>query len=257
MSIFIAVILGFVQGLCEFLPISSSGHLMITEALLGQTGDNLFFNILLHLASLLSVVIIFRKKLWNIFSHPKEKPFWLIVIATLVSCLMVILIKSVVSELFELTFLGFGFLFSATIILISTKINNPTTPKHSLKTINFSQAILIGAFQGIASLPGISRSASTTSTGLILGLNREDALDFSFILSVPIIIASMFYSILTKNTTSSISFLPCFIGSLTSFISSLLSIEFMIKLTKKKSWLPFSIYLFILSTIILVFTFIF
>ena len=256
MSILVAIILGLVQGLCEFLPISSSGHLMIAEALLGVTGNNLFFNVLLHLASLLSVLIIYRKQIFQILIHPKEKMFWLIVVSTLASCAVVVLIKLSVSELFEITFLGFGFLFSATLILITQKIVEKQNSK--LKVPSFKMATVIGLFQGVSALPGISRSASTTCIGQLLGLDRESALDYSFILSIPIIIASMVYTFLTPtNTDLTIGFWPCFIACVATFISSMAAIVFLKKLAKSKSWLAFSIYLFVLATAILIFTFVF
>lgn len=257
MSIFFAFILGLIQGLCEFLPISSSGHLMIAEALLGITENNEFFNVLLHLATLLSVVIIFRKDLWEIIKNPRKKVFWLIVVSTMVTCAIVVILKLIISELFALTFLGFGFLFSATIIIVASRVKKPAY-NFDLSNITFGQALMIGCFQGFAVLPGISRSASTVSSGEIMGINRETSLRFSFLLSVPVIIASMVYELVSCSFVAPhIDFPVALVGGLTAFISSLLSIKFMLMLARKKSWIGFAVYLTILSIAVLIFTFAF
>jgi len=280
MTIFIAIILGLIQGLCEFLPISSSGHLMIFESLLGVSADNEFFNVTLHLATLLSVIIVFRKQIWQVLTHPTKPLFWQLIISTAITCIIVVIIKLTISELFEVSFLGFGFLFSATLILVVSKFKNKTNYANELYTIDAKTAklnlncrqdllatnngitiknsILVGCFQGLAALPGISRSASSICAAQIGGASRESALEYSFLLSIPIIIASMVYELVTaKFTLPHIDFWPLFIGSVTAFISSLLSIKFMMGLAKKRSWTGFAIYLFILATAILVFTFFF
>ena len=259
MTIIIAIILGLVQGLCEFLPISSSGHLLIFESLFNINQNNEFFNILLHLATLLSVVLIYRKKIAEILFGKEKRVILLLILSMIPTCLVVVLIKALASEMFTASFLGFGFLFSATIIFVGDmfnkrKINN----SNNLAKIKKGSALTIGFLQGFACLPGISRSATTVNTALILGIEKESALDYSFILSIPVIIASLVYEIISLDfTIPQIDFLPALVGAIVAFVSSLFSINLIRNIIKNKSWIGFGIYLTLLSIAIIIFTFIF
>lgn len=258
MTIIIAIVLGLIQGLSEFLPISSSGHLLIFESIFGLSGNNEFFNVLLHLATLLSVILIYRKKIIEIFFGKEKRVILLLTLSMIPTCLVVILIKALASEMFTASFLGFGFLFSATIIFVGDLISKKGSLLSPLSSIKKSSALTIGLFQGLSCLPGISRSATTVSTGLVLGLNKETALDYSFILSIPVILASLVYEIITLNfNMPSLEFWPALIGSFVAFISSLLSIKLIRNVIKNKSWFGFGIYLIILSVAVIIFTFIF
>lgn len=258
MSVWIALILGLIQGLTEFLPISSSGHLTLAEGILGITEGNQFFNILLHLATLMSVFVVFHKEIADILKHPFGKKTRLLVVAMIPTCIIAVVIKLFASELFELTFLGFGFLISATLLLVShTATKKQLSPvEDNLENISYKQALIVGASQGFTVLSGITRSGTTICTGMLVGLSRSNALKFSFLLSIPVIIASMVLELASCGFSAPpIGFLPCFVGSIVAFISSLLSIKFMMNLAKKGKWIWFSVYLFILSFGVLIFTF--
>lgn len=259
MSVWIALVLGLIQGLTEFLPISSSGHLTLAEGILGITEGNNFFNILLHLATLLSVFIVFSKEIADILKHPFGKKMKLIVVAMVPTIIIALIIKLVASELFELTFLGFGFLISATLLLVThatTRKQPKTLSEPNLNEISYKQALIIGASQGFTVLSGITRSGTTICTGMLSGLSRTNALKFSFLLSIPVIIASMVLELISSGFSAPpIDFLPCLVGSVTAFLSSLLSIKFMMNLARKGKWIWFSIYLFALSFGVLIFTF--
>ncbi|MCR5553614.1 MAG: undecaprenyl-diphosphate phosphatase [bacterium] len=259
MTIIIAIILGLVQGICEFLPISSSGHLLIFESLFNINQNNELFNVLLHLATLLSVILFYRKKIAEILFGKEKRVIWLLVLSMIPTCLVVVLIKALASEMFTASFLGFGFLFSATIIFVGDLVyKKKTVPPYSLSKIKKGSALTIGFLQGFACLPGISRSATTVNTALVLGIDKESAIDYSFILSIPVILTSLVYEIISLNfTLPQIDFWSSFVGAIVAFISSLLSIKLIRNVIKNKSWIGFGIYLTLLSIAIIIFTFIF
>ena len=259
MTIIIAIILGLVQGICEFLPISSSGHLLIFESLFNINQNNELFNVLLHLATLLSVILFYRKKIAEILFGKEKRVILLLILSMIPTCLVVILIKALASEMFTASFLGFGLLFSATIIFVGDLVyKKKSLPPYSLSKIKNSSALTIGFLQGFSCLPGISRSATTVNTALVLGIDKESALDYSFILSIPVILASLVYEIITLDFSfPQIDFWPSFIGAIVAFISSLLSIKLIRSIIKNRSWIGFGVYLTLLSIAIIVFTFIF
>lgn len=259
MSVWVALVLGLIQGLTEFLPISSSGHLTLAEGLLGITEGNNFFNVLLHLATLLSVIVVFIDEIADLIKHPFGKKMRLLFVAMLPTIIIALAIKFLASELFKLTFLGFGFLISATLLLVTytaTKNQPQSLNTPNLEAISYKQALMIGISQGFTALPGITRSGTTICTGVLSGLSRTNALKFSFLLSIPVIIASMVLEVVSSGFSAPpIDFIACLVGSLSAFISSLLSLKFMMKLARKGKWIWFSIYLFALSFGVLIFTF--
>jgi len=258
MGVLYALILGIVQGLTEFLPISSSGHLLLIEHIFGITEGNLFFNILLHIASLLAVVIIMRKEIVNLLKRPFSKKVGTLLLSCVIT-VVVVLFLSCVDKFTTISYLGFGFLISA-ILLLVTHIMANKQKKLSLKSeIGYLDAAIIGVIQGIATLPGISRSGSTICTSLLLGNSRKSSANFSFLISIPIIIGAMVFELIKGdfNATINISAISCIIGFVASFVVALLSIKLMLKVIEKGKWLWFSIYLFILSMIVLLNQYIF
>ena len=287
-----ALILGLIQGLTEFLPISSSGHLTLAEGLMGITESNNFFNVVLHLATLLAVIIVFWPDVKALLRHPFSRTGRLLIVATIPTCVLAVCFKLLLSELFTITFLGFGFLISAMLLLVTTMAlprGNARQPAGAMTSVGahtsgfntgaksalagksgangqtggtnepnltFTQAIMVGVSQGIAVLPGITRSGATICTGQLMGASREDALRFSFLLSIPVIIASMVYELIGCGFVApAIGFVPVLIGSVVAFLAALVSIRAMLKLARRGNWLWFSVYLFVLSTLVLTFTF--
>lgn len=287
-----ALILGLIQGITEFLPISSSGHLTLAEGLMGITESNNFFNVVLHLATLLAVIIVFWPDVRALLRHPFSRTGRLLIVATIPTCVLAVCFKLLLSELFTITFLGFGFLISAMLLLVTTmalprgNVLQPAGAMTSLgahtsgfntgvkslmagksgtngqtggtdePNLTFGQAIMVGISQGIAVLPGITRSGATICTGQLLGASREDALRFSFLLSIPVIIASMAYELIGCGFVApAIGFVPVLLGSVVAFLAALVSIRAMLKLARRGNWLWFSVYLFVLSTLVLTFTF--
>lgn len=262
-----ALILGLIQGLTEFLPISSSGHLTLAEGLMGITESNNFFNVVLHLATLLAVIIVFWPDVKALLRHPFSRTGRLLIVATIPTCVLAVCFKLLLSEMFTVTFLGFGFLVSAMLLLVTTVALPRGNARQSAgapgqaggadePNLTFGQAIMVGISQGIAVLPGITRSGATICTGQLMGASREDALRFSFLLSIPVIIASMVYELIGCGFVApAIGFVPVLIGSVVAFAAALISIRAMLKLARRGNWLWFSVYLFVLSSLVLTFTF--
>lgn len=250
-SIFVAFLLGTVQGLTEFLPVSSSGHLVLLERLFGIKTNLIFLNVILHLGTLCAVIVFYRKRLWGYVKHPFQKDVGLLAIATVPTLIVFLIFRSFIESSFSGEYLVFGFLVTA-IILIATNIV-VSKQKNPLE-LNYKTAIVMGVFQGFATLPGISRSGNTIAGGVVMGSDKDKVADFSFLMSIPIITGSLLLEIIKLNSQSlSIGVLPLIVGFIFSFIFGLVSIKFMLMLFKKAKFYWFSIYLVVLSVCILVF----
>jgi len=206
MSLLFAAILGLVQGLAEFLPISSSGHLSVMQNLFGMEQVDTLFDVLLHFATLISICIVFRQDIADMIkevigffrdiSHPKPdqgdpKParrlVLMIVIATL-PLIIVLPFKDYIDKLNNNTyFIGIAFLITGAILLLSDRMQNG---KKTEKNMTVGDAVKIGVVQAIATLPGISRSGSTITAGMSTGLNRTFAVKFSFLMSLPAVLGA-------------------------------------------------------------------
>lgn len=249
MSILYAIILGIVQGLTEFLPVSSSGHLVLVNKLFGESGDFLFVAILLHLATLLAVVIVFRKDILYLIRHPFSLEAKKLYIATVPTVIIVLIFEGFIENTFGGNLLPYCFLITAILLFIAEMLKDK---KPSLKKeISYRSAFLMGISQGIAVLPGISRSGSTICTGLFAGENREEVAKFSFLMSIPIIIASMLYEVLGAVVNKTPIFVgnvfPVIIAFLFAFIVGIFAIKVMLKIVSKAKYFGFSIYLIIVA----------
>ena len=253
MSVWQAIVLGSVQGLTEFLPVSSSGHLLLFEKIF-HIDDNLFLTLFLHLGTLFAVLVVYRKTLWQIIKRPFCDIAKKLYIASLITICLVCVFKSLIEGSFTGNFyiLGFcisGFLLILTQILYSSR-------KQSSKCLTYKNACLMGFAQGLACVPGISRSGSTICAGLLSGCEKNSVADFSFLMSIPIIVASMMYEVIFNNVGAySFDILALIVGFIVSFVFGLIAIKFMIKFIKKVSLTYFGIYLFMLSIILTVVSF--
>ena len=250
MSIFEGLIYGLLQGLTEFLPVSSSGHLILLSRFgIGET--DLLFNVLLHVATLFAVVICYRKTLWNLIRRPFQKKTLYLIVATIPTCIIALLFKKFIPSVFNGAALPFCFMVTC-FMLTLTLIFKPKN-----KELSFSTSLVCGIAQGIATMPGISRSGMTISTLLICGTEKEEATEFSFLLSIPIIIASaVLEGIEAYQSGATLMALPTVVGMITAFISGLISIKFMLKLIKNKSLLPFAIYTGLLAIALIIIGFV-
>lgn len=246
-----AIILGICQGLCEFLPVSSSGHLTILERLFGITENSTFFIVMLHLGTLLAVFVVYRKQLLELLRKPFQKKTYLLAVSTVVTVVLYLLLDNVFEGLEgNMVALGCSFLFTAA-ILVFTDFLAPKLSKRdgSINSMSYGAAVGIGAMQGIAILPGVSRSGSTIAGARFFGLDKEAAAEYSFLMSIPAILGGLVTEVhdLSKTGIGKIEWLPVAVGTAVAAISGYFAIRFMIKLiTKKKLW-GFAIYVGLLG----------
>ncbi len=244
MEIWQALVLGIVQGASEFLPISSSGHLLLLEKL-GIGEENLFFNIMLHVGTLVAVLIAMRKKWVPLVRHPINKTNGYIVIACIPTVALALFFKACFPALLDGIYLSCGFMATAILLFVGQNFKLRKSALIDVKTSTLS-----GVLQGVAVLPGISRSGATISALTFLGVEKNEATTFSFLLSIPIIIGSALYEsidLITGKATLSISVEAVMIGVVCAFISGLISIKFFLKLIEKHSFTPFIIYMVLMG----------
>lgn len=262
MTLLEGIILGLAQGLTEFLPVSSSGHLAILSKLFGIEEGNLFYSVMLHFSTLIAVIIFFRKDIVKLFFafisiirkivERRNRKFDLyerMVLLIVAATIPTVIIGLIFSDQFEflytdLRFVGFALLITGTLLLLSEKIGKRNL---DLSTISFPKTMLIGVFQGLAIAPGISRSGSTIVGALFMGLNREEAARFSFLLSIPAIFGATLLETISINTTNVAIDANLFIGMLAAFTAGILSIRVLMNLIKKGKLYYFSIYVFALG----------
>lgn len=246
-NIIFYILIGIVQGLTEFLPISSSGHVVLFGSLF-ELDNLLLISVVAHVGTLFAVLFCYRKRIWELVRHPKNKTNLNLIIATIPTIIIVLLFNRFLEDNFSTKTLIWGFLLSAILLVIAD------FKRESVKPVDKRTALYMGLAQGLALLPGISRSGSTLVTGLIVGANKEEVLDFSFLMSIPIIIASAVYeSFKLFSAQITVNWLGIFIVMITSFIFGIISIKLMLKLVKKNRLFYFSIYLIVLSLVILLF----
>ncbi len=247
MDILFLVILGLVQGLTEFLPVSSSGHLVLLSNLFGIQ-DSLFVSIILHVATLLSILVVLRKEVWGIIRKPFGKTGLNIMLATIPTGLIAIVLMPLIESSFSGKFLPFCFLGSAVLLLLGWYISS----KKKGHELTNKDAVILGIAQGFAVLPGLSRSGTTISAGLFSGVKKEEAAKFSFLMSLPIILLSLaleVYKIISLGEIISVNVVGVILAFIVAFLVGVVSIKFMIKLTEKSNFKWFSIYLILLALI--------
>ncbi|RJQ25177.1 undecaprenyl-diphosphate phosphatase [Candidatus Parcubacteria bacterium] len=255
MTVIQGFILGIIQGLSEFLPISSSGHLVLFQKLFGLKEGVVTFDIALHLATLIAVIVVLWKDALEIIRKPLSKMTFLIIAGTIPT----FIIGAAFSDLFEKLFesgisLGFEFILTGLVLWYADSVRSKNK---GLEKTTYIDAAIIGVAQGIAILPAVSRSGFTIAGALFRGLNREFALKFSFLMSVPAILgaaAKDFYDIIKAGNGLEIGvgMGPLLIGMLAAAVSGYLAIRFMLKVFTKVSLKVFSYYVFILGAIVLV-----
>ena len=245
-----ALILGIVQGLTEFLPVSSSGHLEIGKHILGvEASDNLTFTVVVHGATVLSTIVVFRKDIMQLimglfaFKWNEETQYLFKIAVSMIPIGIVgVFFKDYVEELFNtekiMLLVGCMLLVTATLLAFTFYA------KAKDKEVSFKDAFIIGIAQTIAVLPGISRSGSTIATGLLLGNKREAVARFSFLMVLIPILGENVLSLLKDDfsTSGSIGALPLLVGFVGAFLSGLLACKAMIKLVKKGKLIYFAIY---------------
>ena len=241
-----SIILGFIQGLTEFLPISSSGHLLVLPWIFGWKGHPLTFDIILHFATFCAIIIYFRKDWIKIL---REKLFWYIIMASIPAMIFggIIVLKGGASfrnPMLIAIMLGvFGL-----VLYIAESYGKKDK---SLKDITWQIALLIGLSQILAIIPGVSRSGITISAAILLGINREGSVRFSFLLGAPIILAATCYGLTDlAGIRDFVSYPVLFAGFFAAFLSSMTAIHFLLKFIKRYPFTVFAVYRLAASAII-------
>ena len=249
MDILDAILLGIVQGLTEFLPVSSSGHLELGKAILGDQSipqESLLFTVVLHFATALSTVVIFRKDVYEIlkglfqFKWNDETRFSLkIVVSMIPATLLGLLFEEQMEQFFSgnVPLVGYMLVITALLLYLADKA------KDTNKSVSYINALVIGISQAIAVLPGISRSGATISTSVLLGVDKSKAARFSFLMVVPLIIGKMAKDIWSGEITmQDDNMIILGAGFLAAFIAGLFACTWMIQLVKKSKLTIFALY---------------
>jgi len=265
------ILLGLVQGLTEFLPVSSSGHLMIARELLGLDIPSeeafLSFEVLAHCATVLATIVVFRKRIWELlagllkFRFNDQTDYILKICVSMVPVFIVgMFFKDYVTALFDGLFVvGCALLLTAVLLFFSDrKKTSPAAPAASAARngISYLQAFIVGVGQAIAVVPGLSRSGTTISTGLICGVRRSDMAQFSFLMVLVPILGETFLQLLDGGFVASadtIGAIPLILGFAAAFISGLFACRVMIALVKKASLKWFALYCAVVGSLILLF----
>ncbi|MBQ0096322.1 MAG: undecaprenyl-diphosphate phosphatase [Bacteroidales bacterium] len=274
MEWFEGIILGLVQGLTEFLPVSSSGHLMIAREILGieMPDDDAFlsFEVMVHAATVLATIVVFRRQIWQLlcglfkFKYNEETDYILKICVSMIPVFIVgMFFKDEVTALFSgLQIVGFSLLVTAVLLFLSDKLAAKgdkqclAERKGYRNGISYLQAFVVGLGQAIAVTPGLSRSGTTISTGLLCGVKRSDMAQFSFLMVLAPILGEAFLDLLDGgfgDSAAAIGSLPLVLGFVSAFISGLFACEVMIALVKKASLKWFALYCAIVGVAILAF----
>lgn len=249
MEIWEGIILGLLQGLTEFLPVSSSGHLLLFEKF-GVGEESMFFNVCVHVGTLVSVLVAMRKKWVPLVKKPLQKTNLFLLVASLPTVVIALLIKVLAPSLLEGQFLALGFVATTCCLVVCEKV---ATDKNG--TLSVKSSILSGVFQGIAVLPGVSRSGATITALRLAGVDKKESADFSFLMSIPVILGSLILEIVGLKASNfaleTTMILPTILGTITAGVSGYFAVKFFLKLVKEKSLLPFAVYTFLLAIVTL------
>lgn len=255
-----AIILGLVQGLTEFLPVSSSGHLTIAKALFGIETENLSFEVAVHAATVLSTIVAFRKEIWrllvgffNLKMNPEKEYIFKIGVSMVPVFIVGVFFKDYVEAIFGsgLMIVGIMLLITAALLYLSEVLSARQQRKcaqsgvEAGKSVGYKEAFIIGLAQACAVMPGLSRSGSTISTGLMLGVKKSEIAQFSFLMVLVPILGEAFLQLVGgefSGAESGIAPLSLGLGFVAAFLSGLFACTLMINIVKRAKLWIFSIY---------------
>lgn len=256
---FEAALLGIIQGLTEFLPVSSSGHIEIANYLLGNQSTaeaNLTMTLVLHAATAISTLIVFRKDIFSIISGlfskswNEDKRFSLAIVLSMIPAAIVgLFFEDFIEQFFtqNLLLVGAMLFVTAGLLYLADKA------KDTVKSVGYPEAIVVGIVQAVATLPGISRSGATIAMSVLLGIDRSKAARFSFLMVVPLILGKMAKDTLDGDFTGQeINLLPLIIGFVAALITGYLACTWMISLVKRSQLKYFSVYCVIVGLIAII-----
>jgi len=266
---FHAVVYGIVQGITEFLPISSTAHLTLIPRFFGWSYGGMGFDVALHIGTAAAVIVFFWRRWVQLFkagfTQPKSpygKLFWIIVVSTIPASVVGLLFNDAIAPLQDDPYIiGVCLIFMGAILWAVDK--SSASRITDLTEINIKTGILVGLAQCLAIIPGVSRSGITITAGRALGVNRETAAEFTFLLSMPIILGDAGYHFLKMHTDATAAADlaavggtgAMIVGIIVSFLVGLAVIKFLLDFLKKRSLMVFAIYRFVLGAIVLVWTF--
>ncbi|MCS6937012.1 MAG: undecaprenyl-diphosphatase UppP [Candidatus Bipolaricaulota bacterium] len=252
------ILLGLLQGLTEFLPISSSGHLALAEQLFRVEKPGIVFDIFVHFGTLLSVLWVFRERILRLALAPVRggedwRLLGLVIVGSIPTGILGLALDAVAEEAFTHSWaVGLGLLVTAGVLFgVERRENASAKP---LERLTWRDALWVGLAQGIAVLPGISRSGSTIAMGLLCGLRREDAAEFSFLLFVPAIIGATLLKLseaLAEPAAHSALWGSYLAGTVVAFLSGVIAIRFLMKFLREQRMTPFAVYCLILGLLAL------
>jgi len=254
MNLIHVIILSLTEGLTEFLPISSTGHMILVGKLLGLTETNFVktFEIVIQLGAIMAIVVLYFKKFissWKLL----KKLFVAFLPTAVVGFTLYPLIKNVLLGSSGVT-LNALFIGGIALIAIEWYLKRKKTEVKNSSEITYKQALLIGTFQSLSVIPGVSRAAATIMGGLLTGLDRETATEFSFLLAVPTMFAATGYDIYkSRHLIASGGFLTLFVGTVLSFLFAIIAVKFLIGYVKKHDFTAFGVYRIILAILFWIF----
>ncbi|WP_304242003.1 undecaprenyl-diphosphate phosphatase [Gracilinema caldarium] len=262
MSVFQAIFLGFLQGLTEFLPVSSSGHLVLVQKIMGISEPALLFDTLLHGGTLVAVLIVLWKDVWALLKRPVQRLTGLLIAGTIPTVIIALLFKKAIEHAFTSgAFLGFGFLLTTVILLVAEWLSSRKTKGRGESEMKYTDAVLIGTLQGVAIFPAVSRSGSTIAGALGVGLDREFAARFSFLLAIPAILGALVLQLKdllpafkahdTEALFGGTGLTAVLAGVLTAAIVGVFAVRFMLSIIRNKNLKGFAIYTGVLGILVL------
>jgi undecaprenyl-diphosphatase len=258
------IILGIVQGVTEFLPVSSSGHLELAKYILGDESlgeESLLMTVVLHFATALSTLIVFRKEVITILKGlfkpqlNEDRKFALNIVLSMIPAVIIgLAFEEQIEELFtqKIGMVGLFLIVTGILLLFADKAKN------TIKKVGVKEAIIIGLAQAIAIIPGISRSGATISTSVLLKIDRTEAARFSFLMVVPLIFGKIAKDLLSGDlSASNVDLAPMIIGFFASFITGIIACKLMIHLVQKSQLKYFSYYCFVVGALAILFSIIY
>ena len=242
-----AVLLGVIQGLAEFLPVSSSGHLVIAQKILGFSAPPVFFDVLVHVGTLMAVIVYFRDR-WLKLTGGQIK---LLVLATVPAVVVGVLLNPVLGDLFNsLWVVMIGLVITGTLLVMSS--GRFSDSGFSIDKMSGKQALLIGLFQALAIMPGVSRSGSTVVGGVMMGLKKQAAFFFSFFMAVPAILGALVLQLVDNQAFGAVDSMSLVIGFGVALVTGLFSLKILEKVINSSKLNLFAYYCFGLAIVLLV-----
>ncbi len=263
MDVLQALILGVIQGLTEWLPVSSSGHLVIAQDLLGlNSSQNLLFDLVVHMGTLLAVVLFFRVELWKIIAavlrwrttkdpeHAQLRRLGLLlIIGTIPAAVAGALFKDQIEEAFTVQMVGIALIVNSVILFTAWRFGSDGTKKHA----GTADAVIIGLFQMVSIIPGISRSGSTIGSGMLRGLEKETAAVFAFLLSVPVLLGAFAFG-MAELPRYDATVETATVGLVSAFVVGIVAIKYLLDAVKAGKLWVFGVYCLIVGAAVVVLT---